>query len=95
MIAEAPACDTSEQAAVYKLAQALARGETGRKVAYATEGGLFHNAGIPTIICGPGSIEQAHKPNEYIELSQIAACESFMDRLIEELSAGNPAERAA
>jgi acetylornithine deacetylase len=96
LIAEAPACDTAEQAEVFRLAQALARGETGRKVAYATEAGLFHNAGIPTIVCGPGSIEQAHKPNEFIELSQIAACEGFMDRLIGELCAGtNAASRAA
>jgi acetylornithine deacetylase len=87
-LANVPGCDTSEREQIYKLAQALAQGDTGRKVAYTTEAGLFHEAGIPTIVCGPGSIEQAHKPNEFIELAQIAACEAFMGRLIAEMSAG-------
>lgn len=55
------------------------------KVAYATEAGLFQRAGIPSIICGPGSIEQAHKPDEFITLEQIAKCEAFLDRLLLEL----------
>jgi acetylornithine deacetylase len=95
-LANVPGCDTDERATIYALAQALARGETGRKVAYATEAGLFHDAGIPTIVCGPGSIEQAHKPNEFIELSQIAACEDFIGKLITEMRAGGSGmERAA
>jgi acetylornithine deacetylase len=65
------------------LAQALAdsRGAVPGKVDYGTEAGLFSRAGIPTVVCGPGNIEQAHKPNEYIALSQIAQCEAFMRRL--------------
>ncbi len=55
------------------------------KVAYATEAGLFQRAGIPSIICGPGSIEQAHKPDEFITLDQIGKCEAFLDRLLTEL----------
>lgn len=51
------------------------------RVAYSTEAGLFQRAGIPTVICGPGSIEQAHSPNEYIELSQLAACEELLRTL--------------
>lgn len=51
-------------------------------VSYCTEAGLFQEIGIPAIVCGPGSIEQAHKPDEYVELSQLAACERFMERLI-------------
>jgi acetylornithine deacetylase len=54
--------------------------ETGA-VSYATEAGLFQEAGIPAIICGPGSIEQAHKPDEYVAASELAACEEFMRRL--------------
>jgi len=54
---------------------------------YATEAGLFQAAGMPTVICGPGSIEQAHKPNEYIEISELEACTAFMQRLIDKLSA--------
>ncbi|GLK74408.1 acetylornithine deacetylase [Ancylobacter dichloromethanicus] len=53
-------------------------------VAYGTEGGHFQAQGIPTIICGPGSIDQAHKPDEYIEVSQLRACERFLKGLIAE-----------
>ncbi|WP_163973692.1 M20/M25/M40 family metallo-hydrolase, partial [Myxococcus sp. CA018] len=52
-------------------------------VAYSTEAGLFQNAGIRTIICGPGSIEQAHRPDEFVSLAQLAACEAFLDRVID------------
>jgi acetylornithine deacetylase len=54
-------------------------------VSYAAEAGTFQQAGIPTVICGPGDIAEAHKPNEFIELSELGACEAFMDRLILEL----------
>ena len=50
-------------------------------VSYGTEAGLFQAADIPTIVCGPGDIAQAHQPNEFIEKSQIAACDAFMQRL--------------
>jgi acetylornithine deacetylase len=82
---EIPALDTADAAAITALAQALSTNRTAAKVAYATEGGLFQRAGIPSIICGPGSIEQAHKPDEYIALEQVAMCEAFMDRLLEEM----------
>lgn len=52
------------------------------KVPFATEAGQFQQAGWSTVVCGPGSIEQAHKPDEFIELSQLAACEQFLDRAI-------------
>lgn len=54
------------------------------KVAYATEAGIINNAGIDTIICGPGSIEQAHRPNEFIDISQLDLCEQFLIKLIAE-----------
>jgi acetylornithine deacetylase len=82
---EIPAMDTRDEDRITALAQSLARRNDASKVAYATEGGLFQRAGIPSIICGPGSIEQAHRPNEYIALEQVATCESFMDRLLEEM----------
>jgi acetylornithine deacetylase len=81
-----PALERAEQDRVTALAQALARNPSIAKVAYATEAGLFQRAGIPSIICGPGSIEQAHKPNEFIALEQIALCESFMERLLGEIT---------
>jgi acetylornithine deacetylase len=53
-------------------------------VAYGTEGGHFQAQGVPTIICGPGSIDQAHKPDEFIEVAQLRACERFLKGLIGE-----------
>src|SRR5262249_13412200 len=52
------------------------------KVAYGTEAGLFALAGIPTVVIGPGSIDQAHKADEYIAVSQLETCSAFLDRLI-------------
>ncbi len=83
---DVPGLDVEADHELAALARSLARNDAVGHVAYATEAGLFQQAGIPSIICGPGSIEQAHKPNEYITLDQIALCESFMERLTEELS---------
>jgi acetylornithine deacetylase len=55
------------------------------KVAYGTEGGFFERAGIPTIICGPGHIEQAHKADEWVAESQLHDCDRFIRRLAERL----------
>jgi acetylornithine deacetylase len=85
--AEIPGLNTTETDQVTQLAQALSRNQSTSKVAYATEGGLFQRAGIPAIICGPGSIEQAHKPDEYVTLAQVALCESFMERLLAQMCA--------
>lgn len=52
-------------------------------VAFATEGGQFQRAGWSTVVCGPGSIEQAHRPDEFIERSELQACEAFLDRMVE------------
>lgn len=67
--------------AVTQLAQRLAGEERTTLVAFGTEAGLFKNAGIPTVVCGPGSIEQAHQPDEFVSLEQLARCELFMQRL--------------
>jgi len=50
-------------------------------VAYGTEGGIFQAHGFPTIICGPGSIAQAHQPNEFIEREQLSLCLAFLERV--------------
>ena len=76
-----PGLDTPEDAEVTQLAAALSGSNGTEKVSFGTEGGLFHEAGIPTIVCGPGSIGEAHKPDEFVALEQIAACEAFMRRL--------------
>lgn len=65
---------------------ALAREVTGANrveaVAYGTEAGHFQRSGIPAVICGPGSIDQAHKPDEFCELSEYTACEAFLRKVI-------------
>jgi acetylornithine deacetylase len=78
-----PALAAKESDEVVQLALALSGANGTGKVSFATEGGLFQQAGIPTVICGPGSIEQAHKPDEFIALDQVRQCETFLDRLIE------------
>ena len=84
-----PGMDTDADAAVIDMASKLLAAPgvatAPGKVSYGTEGGLFQVAGIPTVICGPGSIEQAHKPNEYVELAQLAGGERFISDLIDSL----------
>jgi acetylornithine deacetylase len=67
---------------VVQLAQAFSGNEGSGCVSFGTEAGLFQRAGVPAVVCGPGSIEQAHKPNEFISLEQVAQGEAFMTKLI-------------
>jgi acetylornithine deacetylase len=76
-----PGLATAPDAEVTQLVLALTGANGTGKVAFGTEAGLFQEAGIPTVVCGPGSIEQAHKPDEFIEREQIALCEAFIGRL--------------
>ncbi len=69
------------------IAMRLAGTNSTTTVSYATEAGHYQRADIPTVVCGPGSIDQAHAPDEFIELSQLAAGEAFIQRLIEECRA--------
>jgi acetylornithine deacetylase len=64
------------------LAMHLAEANGSAAVSYCTEAGFFQEIGIPTIVCGPGSIDDAHKPDEYIALSEMEKCATFMRRLI-------------
>ncbi len=68
------------------LALRLTRSNQTIAVSYATEAGHFQAAGLPTIVCGPGSIEQAHKPDEFVDEAQLAACLDFLQSLADELS---------
>ncbi|CAN5428436.1 acetylornithine deacetylase [soil metagenome] len=63
------------------LAMHLAEANGTHAVSYCTEAGLFQQIGIPAIICGPGSIDQAHKPDEYIEIAELERCKRFMEKL--------------
>jgi acetylornithine deacetylase len=76
-----PGLDTPEEAEITTLAKGLTLANGTTKIAFGTEGGLISDIEIPTVICGPGSIEQAHKPDEYCAIDQIAQCETFLERL--------------
>jgi acetylornithine deacetylase len=70
----------NEQAA--KLALQWTGGNRTYAVPYATEAGIFRGHGIPTVICGPGDIAQAHQPNEFVARSQMDACDAFLGKMI-------------
>lgn len=57
-----------------------------RAASFASEAGQFQRAGVPTVLCGPGSIDQAHRPDEYLELAQLERGAAFMTRLVEALT---------
>ncbi|HBH34318.1 MAG TPA: acetylornithine deacetylase [Psychrobacter sp.] len=80
-----PAMTDTESESLQQLIAGLVQSSARHKVAYATEGGQFTNAGIATVICGPGSIEQAHKADEYVELAQLAECDDFLQKLLQSL----------
>jgi acetylornithine deacetylase len=82
-----PGLDTPDDADVVAFVQGLA-GESGTiKVAFGTEGGLFRErAQVPTVICGPGSMEQGHKADEFVTRAQIERCDAMMERLVERLT---------
>lgn len=84
-----PGLDTHPSVEAVRLLQAFAAPGTGTaKVSFGTEGGLFsQRLDVPVVVCGPGSIEQAHKPDEFVELSQMDAGERFLDGLLGSLRA--------
>jgi acetylornithine deacetylase len=73
----------SEADAIVRWAMQLSNNNTVGKVSYGTEAGLFQQLGVPTVICGPGDIAEAHRPNEFVALEQLAQCEAFMNRILE------------
>jgi acetylornithine deacetylase len=72
---------SSESDAIVQWAMRLARSNQTGKVSYGTEAGLFQQMGVPTVILGPGDIAEAHRPNEFVALDQLAKCESFVKRI--------------
>jgi acetylornithine deacetylase len=77
-----PALAPEEQSPAELLALHLTKSNDTYAVSYCTEAGLFQQIGIPAVVCGPGSIEQAHKPDEWIEISELRKCEGFLAGLI-------------
>lgn len=86
-LAEIPSLDTGAETEVVALAQELSGSTEIGRVSFGTEGSQFQRAGVPTVICGPGSIEQAHKPNEFVAVDQVLKCEQFMRRLMRRVCA--------
>jgi acetylornithine deacetylase len=82
-----PALAARTEAPVLAAAQETLGQPAPQKVAYGTEAAFFQAAGIDAIVCGPGSIAQAHRADEFVPLSELAACESFLDGLWERLAA--------
>ncbi len=76
-----PGLYTAAQSAAVQLLAHLTGSEAFSTVAFGTEGGLFHQAGIPSVICGPGSMAQGHKPDEFITIEQLDACDAMLRRL--------------
>ena len=86
MEVDVPALAAQADNAAASLALKLTRSNTLNAASFATEAGHFQAAGLPTVVCGPGSIDQAHKPDEFIAISQLSACVDFMRALADELT---------
>ena len=81
-----PGFDTHGESGIATLGRSLSGTDDHGKVSFGTEAGLFHNAGVPAIICGPGHIAQAHQPNEWVAIDQLQRCEAFMRRLADRIA---------
>ncbi len=78
---EVPGLRPEHDSVAEHLALHAAEANSTHAVSYCTEAGLFQQIGIPAVICGPGNIEQAHKPDEYVSLQQLILCENYLNRL--------------
>ncbi|OIQ65692.1 acetylornithine deacetylase [mine drainage metagenome] len=84
-----PGLGTPSDAGVVNFVKGLTGANGTMKVAFGTEGGLFsQRLGIPTVICGPGSMAQGHKPDEFVTVEQMARCEAMMAALLTRLEVG-------
>jgi len=81
-----PALDTKETDSIVGLVQKLTGNYMWKTVAYAAEAGQFHEGGYESIICGPGSIEQAHRANEFVTQEQLDSCVEILEKLVQEMS---------
>lgn len=78
-----PPLETNEKKKIINLALEKLKSNSISTVSFGTEAGVFNKVGFETIVCGPGSIEQAHKPNEYIEETQLKKCDEFLTKIID------------
>ncbi len=77
-----PGLATSEHSQAAQLIAQICGSAEFTTVAFGTEGGLFDAIGIPTVVCGPGSMDQGHKPDEYIAVEQLEKCDAMLERLV-------------
>jgi acetylornithine deacetylase len=85
VFADAPALEPDEDGAAMHLVTTLTGANAPEAVAFAAEAGLYQAAGLSAVVIGPGSIEQAHKADEYVSLEQLAECGRFLNRLVHHL----------
>jgi acetylornithine deacetylase len=85
VLSEMPGFDNVGGNPMIGIGHACSGSSLEHKVSFGTEAALFHSASMPAVICGPGHIEQAHQPNEWVSLEQLGRCESFMRRLAQHL----------
>ena len=84
-----PGLGTPTDAEVVRFVQGLTGANGTMKVAFGTEGGLFDaRLGVPTVICGPGSMAQGHKPDEFVSVEQVERCRGMLGALVARLEAG-------
>ena len=88
MDVDVPGLAPEPGSAAATLALRLARANATVAVSFATEAGHFQHAGTPTVVCGPGSITEAHKPDEFVSVAQLGLCLEFLGRAVEALAAG-------
>ncbi len=80
-----PGLATPEDSEAAQLVALLSGSDEFGTVAFGTEGGLFDQAGIPTVVCGPGSMDQGHKPDEFVSVEQLQGCDAMLLRLVDYL----------
>ena len=84
--ANVPGFQASDDDPMVQLVKQVTGQNASEVVAYGAESGHFQEAGFSVVMCGPGSIDQAHQPNEFIELSQVEAGKAFLQSIVKKLS---------
>ncbi|MDQ0667642.1 MULTISPECIES: acetylornithine deacetylase [unclassified Pseudomonas] len=82
-----PGLATDQRSQAAELIAAFCDSREFGTVAFGTEGGLFDAAGIPTVVCGPGSMDQGHKPDEFVSVAQLKACDAMLLRMLDSIRA--------
>lgn len=91
VVNEYPGLSTPEDAWAVKFVQSLTGANDCTEVAFGTEAGLFSSVlSIPSVVCGPGSMDQGHKPDEFVSIDQIDQCEIMLDKLVQRLCQSSP-----